>query len=677
MNRDSLTNIASRIFQPLRRRFHPRVTEATGLVLLATVVGVGSGLGAVVFRWLIGHAHEFFFDGGKQVLGALGPYYVILIPAAGGLLVGPLVYFLAREAKGHGVPEVMLAVSLKGGRIRPRVAVVKSLASAICIGSGGSVGREGPIVQIASTIGSSLGQVLKLSGDKTRLLVACGAAGGIAATFNAPVAGVFFALEVILRDFTSRSFGNVVISSVTAIAVSRGFLGSSPAFLTPQYTMVSAAELPLYVGLGILAGIAAVVFVRTLYAFEDAFDRWRFPEYVKPVVGGLAVGVIGVWLPQVFGVGYDTIDLALQGKLVLSTTAILLLAKLLATSLTLGSGGSGGVFAPSLFAGSMLGATYGQFVHRWMPNTTAGPGAYSLVGMGAMFAGAAHAPITAVVILFEMTADYRIILPLMTAVVVSTLVAQLISRESIYTLKLRRRGIDISSPRHYDIPESISVDEVMTRGFATVRSDVHLAELIEMFATSSHHGFPVVDGLNRLVGIVTLADVERAELSAQANLKVSDIATTTVLTCFPDQSVGQVLHEFGAQDHGRIPVVSRNDPSQLVGVLRRSDIVKAYARSAGEKNELDGRVRNIRITAPGTRAVVFRLDPHSNWVGKRLSELGMPQGSLIVAIERGAESVLPRGAAELQSGDLLTVLADAGLADKIRADAVRSAGNPD
>lgn len=676
MNRADLANRASRVFQPKSWRLHPRVSEATGVVLLAALVGVGSGLGAVVFRWLIGHAHDFFFDGGKQVLGALGPYYVILIPAAGGLLVGPIVYFLAREAKGHGVPEVMLAVSLQGGRIRPRVAVVKSLASAICIGSGGSVGREGPIVQIASTIGSSLGQALKLPGEKTRMLVACGAAGGIAATFNAPVAGVFFALEVILRDFTTRSFGNVVVSSVTAIAVSRGFLGNTPAFLTPQYNMVSAGELPLYLGLGILAGVVAFAFVRTLYAFEDAFDGWRFPEYIKPVVGGLAVGLIGVWFPQVFGVGYDTIDLALQGKLVLSLTAILLVAKLLATSLTLGSGGSGGVFAPSLFIGSMLGGTYGQFVHRWFPSFTASAGAYSLVGMGAVFAGAAHAPITAVVILFEMTGDYRIILPLMTAVVVSTLVAELISRESIYTLKLRRRGIDISSPRHYDILDSISVDEVMTRGFDTVRSDLDLTELIEMFTSSSHHGFPVVDGADRLVGIVTLADVEKAALGDQTNLKVGNVATTAVLTCFPDQTVGQVLHEFGARDHGRIPVVSRTDPSQLVGVLRRSDIVRAYGRTTGERNELDGRVQNIRISAPGTRALVFRLAPDSHWVGKQLSELGMPQGSLVVAIERGAESVLPRAATKLQSGDLLTVLADAGLADKIRADAVRIAERP-
>jgi CIC family chloride channel protein len=660
--------------RPADWKIHPHVSEATGLILLAVVVGIGSGLGAVVFRWLIGQAQWLFFGAGHQVLAALGPYYVIFIPAAGGLLVGLLVYYLAREAKGHGVPEVMLAVSLQSGRIRPRVAIVKSLASAICIGSGGSVGREGPIVQIASTIGSTLGQLLKLSGEKTRLLVACGAAGGIAATFNAPIAGVFFALEVILRDFATRSFGTVVISAVSAIAVSRGFMGDNPAFQTPQYNLIGAGELPLYLVLGILAGVVAVGFVRMLYAFEDFFDAWRFPEFIKPVVGGLVVGTIGIWYPQVFGVGYGTIDLALQGKLVLSVTAILLVAKLLATSLTLGSGGSGGVFAPSLFVGSMLGATFGDIVHRWWPNSTGGAGAYALVGMGAVFAGAAHAPITAVLILFEMTGDYRIILPLMTAIVVSTLVSQWISRESIYTLKLRRRGIDITSPRHYDVLDSIAVDEVMTREYTSVREDLTVAELVEQFAASTHHGFPVVDAEDRLVGIVTLADIESVDLDEKPDLTVGDVATKSILTCYPDETVGQVLHEFGARDHGRIPVVSRSDSTRLVGLLRRSDIVRAYARTTGEKTDLDGRVRNIRISAPGARAVAFRLHQDSPWAGKRLSELALPAGSLVVAIERETQSVLPRGATELRPGDLLTVLASSELADKIRAEAESPAG---
>jgi len=662
----------TRLFERLRqtvRRKRPHGSEATGLVLLAIVVGTGSGLGAVIFRWLIGQAQALFFGGGHHILAALGPYDVILIPATGGLLVGLLVYFFAREAKGHGVPEVMLAVSLQSGRIRPRVAVVKSLASAICIGSGGSVGREGPIVQIASTIGSTLGQFLKLSGEKTRLLVACGAAGGIAATFNAPIAGVFFALEVILRDFATRSFGTVVISAVSAIAVSRGFMGDKPAFQTPQYNLVGAQELPLYFVLGIVAGVVAVGFVRMLYAFEDFFDAWRFPEYVKPVAGGLLVGTIGVWYPQVFGVGYGTIDLALQGKLVLATTAILLVLKLLATSLTLGSGGSGGVFAPSLFLGSMLGATFGDIVHRWWPNATGGPGGYALVGMGAVFAGSAHAPITAVLILFEMTGDYRIILPLMTAIVVSTLVSQWISSESIYTLKLRRRGIDITSPRHYDVLDSIAVDEVMTREFTTVATDMTVADLVELFANSSHHGFPVVDAADRLVGIVTLADLVDVELDDKPNLTVDDVATKSIMTCYPDETVGRVLHEFGARDHGRIPVVDRADSSKLVGLLRRSDIVRAYARTATEKTNLAGRMRNISISAPGAKAVVFRLGKNSPWAGKRLAELNLPEGSLVVAIERETQSVLPRGSTELRVGDLLTVLAKAELADNIRSEA--------
>ncbi len=357
-----------------------------------------------------------------------------------------MTYYLAREAKGHGVPEVMLAVATFGGKIRARVAVVKSLASAVCIGSGGSAGREGPIVQIGSSLGSSLGQLLRLPESRIRLLVACGAAGGISATFNAPIAGVLFAMEVILREFTANSFAFVVFSSVTACAVSRSLLGNYPSFLIPEYRLVSVWELPLYLGLGLLAGIVSVGFIKSLYGVEDIFERWHFREYLKPVAGGLAIGVMGVFFPQVFGVGYGPqptggpggLDLVLVGKIGLGMAALLCVLKVLATSFTIGSGGSGGVFAPSLFIGAMLGGAVGQVVHGLWPGMTAGPGAYAVVGMGAVFAGAARAPITAVIILFEMTGDYRIILPLMTAVVGASLLAQHLSRDTIYTLKIRR-----------------------------------------------------------------------------------------------------------------------------------------------------------------------------------------------------------------------------------------------
>ena len=319
-----------RLARRIRRLLdHWQPPETGVLIATALIIGLGGGLGAVIFRWLIDTFTYIFFDKMQGWLGFMGSAYVIVVPAIGGLFVGPMIYFFAREAKGHGVPEVMEAVALRGGRIRPAVVVVKSLASSLCIGSGGSVGREGPIVQIGSALGSTIGQLLKLSDERIRNLVACGAAAGIAATFNAPIAGVIFALEVILGEFSVGYFSTVVISSVTASVVGRIAFGDIPAFVVPQYALVSPWELPLYVLLGVLTGLVALLFVRTLYWFEDSFDAWRFPEYVKPAVGGLLVGAVGFYFPQVFGVGYSAIEGALLGEMLLSTMGLLILIKIL------------------------------------------------------------------------------------------------------------------------------------------------------------------------------------------------------------------------------------------------------------------------------------------------------------------------------------------------------------
>ena len=407
---------------------HPlqwRLLDADSSVMLVTslIVGIGAGLGAVLFRRLIDWIHNFAYNDIAGILAEWYPLHLIVIPALGGAIVGPLVYYFAREAKGHGVPEVMEALELRGGKIRPRVVVVKSLASSVCIASGGSVGREGPIAQIGSALGSLIGQLLKLSEDRVRTLVACGAAGGIAATFNAPIAGAVFALEVLLRRFGSVYFGAVVISAVTADVIAHYFEGDSRTFLTPEYTMQSPWELLLYTLMGFIAALAAVGFSRLLYFSEDIWGLIRIPEPAKPLLGGILLGLLGIisyqidGFPRVFGVGYETIENTLFSQLTLQVTFGLLLLKLVATTLTLGSGGSGGIFAPSLFMGAMLGASFGQIAHTIFPEIVAPSGAYALVGMAAFFGGAAHAPITAILILFEMTGDYQIILPLMLSTV--------------------------------------------------------------------------------------------------------------------------------------------------------------------------------------------------------------------------------------------------------------------
>jgi CIC family chloride channel protein len=563
----------------------------TGLTL-AIVVGAVAGLGAVGFRWLIGAVQTLFFSNGAEYLGFMGPYYIILLPAVGGLIVGLLVRYGAREAKGHGVPEVMEAAALRGGRIRPRVSLVKALASSICIGSGGSVGREGPIVQIGSSFGSTIGQWLGLSDDWVRVLLACGAAGGISATFNTPIGGVFFAMELILGRFVTTKFGYVVISSVMADFVAHIFLGSSPSFDIIPYEMVSYWEVLSYAALGIAAALAATLFIRVLYKMEDLFDAWHIPEFIKPAIGGLGIGLIGLYSYDLFGVGYGnvfwvstmSVDQALLGEIALSSLAILLVLKIVATSLTLGSGGSGGVFAPSLFIGAMLGGALGTVAHMLFPSYIAPSGAYAMVGMAAVFAGATRAPFTAIIMLFEMTRNYTIILPLMIAVVISTVISRALNRETIYTLKLVRRGVDLRQITRASPLREVTVEEAMTWDFPTVPPTMPIRELMTKLRRTGHHGFPVVNEKDELVGVVTIADVEAAMAQESPSaLTVKDIASKSVVVAYPDEFIHDVLVKLGTRDVGRIPVVERKNPKRLLGVLRRHDVLTAYSKLISRK----------------------------------------------------------------------------------------------
>lgn len=649
----------------LVRFFHE--SNTSGPVLLALLVGVGGGLGAIAFRWLIANMGDLFFGSDALLKPYLGRYWVVLVPGAGGVVVGLLVHFFAREAKGHGVPEVMLAVGVHGGRIRPRVALVKALASSVCIGSGGSAGREGPIVQIGSALGSSLAQALRLSASRTRLLVACGAAAGISATFNAPIAGVLFALEVILREFSARYFGLVVLASVAATAVSQHVLGDYPAFRSPQYALQSAWELPLYFALGIVAALVAAAFVRLLYAVEDLADAWTFPDYLKPGVGGLLVGLMGVWYPQVFGVGYPAIDLALWEKMALGTAAALVAFKLLATSFTIGSGGSGGVFAPSLFVGAMAGSAFGQAVHTWFPEVTAHSGAYALVGMAAVFAGAAHAPITSVLILFEMTRDYRIILPLMIAVVVSSIISQRISRESIYTLKLLRRGIDLARTALGNPLAGVPVSRAMVTDTEPVPRSMPVRDLIGRLDPVAHHALPVVDDEGRLAGIVSVTDVAEAAVEDEPDLVAGDIATGEPVTCFPDEPLSEALQRMAAREVGQLPVVDRLDPTRLLGMLRRPEIIRAYGQATQEQSALQARLDRMRVEMPGARFIEMCLLEESPAVGRSLIELQLPRESILVAVERDGRTLFPHGSTELRVGDRVVAFAAARAEGAVRA----------
>jgi CIC family chloride channel protein len=437
---DWILQLKKRVARLLRLRssFLP---EENQLIVLAIAVGVLTGFGSVGFIKVLHAVTDFARGRVESGLGLFfGPADIVLLPALGGLIVGPIIYHFAREARGHGVPEVMTALATAGGRIRPRVVLVKIAASATTIGFGGTAGREGPMIQIGSAIGSAVGQLSQLPTRHIRTLVACGAAGGVAATFNAPIAGAIFSMEVLMGRLAG-DFLLVMLTSLTSTFVARAYLGNYPAFVAPAYELVSPAELPLYFGLGVIAGFAALLYVRLLYRSEDWFEAWRFPEWLKPAVGGLMVGVLLRYFPEIYGAGFPAMEAALWVRFSWGLLIGLFFAELLGNIFTLGSGGSGGVFAPSLYMGAMLGGAYGTAVHALFPDATGGSGAYAMVGMAAFFAAAAKAPTTSILILFEMTNDYRIILPLMAATVGSVTLSNRFMAHSIYTLKLHLRGI--------------------------------------------------------------------------------------------------------------------------------------------------------------------------------------------------------------------------------------------
>lgn len=547
----------------------------------SVLVGIGGGVGAVLFRWLINFFKVFFFETVPSILFFLGHYSVIFIPAIGALFFGPLIYYFAREAKGHGVPEVMEAMEFRGGRIRPVVVVVKSLASSLCIGSGGSVGREGPIVQIGSAIGSTLGQVFRLSDERTKNLVACGAAAGIAATFNAPIGGLFFALEVILRDFSMRRLSNVVIAAVTANVIAKIFLGNEVFISAPPYSINSPVELVFYVCMGLLFVPFCMVFIRSIYKFEDLFENLKYHELYKPLIGGLLLGLVGFFFPQVFGVGYGNIEGAVHATMALKLLLILIPLKLLAVCLTLGSGGSGGVFAPSLVLGALLGGAFGTVLSYIFPNMGIEPGAYALVGMAAFFAGTAHAPMTAFLIIFELTGDYLIILPLMLAVVITTLISERAHPASIYTLKLLRRGININKEMIHDILESIRVKDILGKETSSVRPSASIDEITSVVEKENRGTITVVDGEGVFRGIITLGEIITLLKNKDTlmHLIVAEDLVKEVPCLEESESLKEALSKFVESGSDVLPVLRGvEDKKKLVGVILKHDILSAYRR---------------------------------------------------------------------------------------------------
>lgn len=560
---------ADRALAALRR------TQA-GMLLPVLLVGAGAGLGAVGFRWLIElftrvfSGHDDYSDAGHAAnpyVPWLGPYFVLLAPVVAGAIYGPLVYRYAKEARGHGVPEVMYAVARQGGRIPPRVAVVKSLASALCIGGGGSVGREGPIVQIGSALGSTAGSILRMGEDRMRVLVACGAAGGIAATFNAPLAGVFFAMELILRDFSARGFGMVVISSVTASVIGRAALGNETFLDLTPVGVDHVAAYALYVLLGAAAGAVGVLFIKVLYGVEDLCDAlWHGPEWLRPAAGGVLLGGILLALPEMYGVGYPVLGKAAVGGYAIGFLLVLLVGKIIACSVTIGIGGSGGVFAPSLFVGAMLGSAFGQTMGHLAPGVTGSAMTYAVIGMGAVFAGSARAPITAVVIIYELTGEYGLILPLMAAIAVATGVSHALSRDTVYTAKLRRRGVDLDLTG----PAAVEVRTAMGPPPTPLAPGTGLREAVTAMIEADAGRLPVVDAHGRYEGSVGALALARALQEGRPEGDTIEAVRDYPPALFGGQSLEEALPLLAASDGDGLPVLDEDRHHLLGWVSHRS-----------------------------------------------------------------------------------------------------------
>ncbi len=662
-----------------------RVSPPEGLLLLvlAVIIGASTGCAAVFFIHLIDVIQNGAYTSISLFFPFIGVWSYVLVPVAGALLVGPLIAWFAREAKGHGVPEVMQALVMRGGRIRPRVALAKITASALCIGTGGSAGREGPIVQVGAALGSVTGQVLHLSDERIKNLVSCGAAAGIAATFNAPIAGVAFAIEVLMSELQVRMFGNVVISAVSASIISQMFLGDRPAFSVPSFTLESPLSLLFFLLLGLVSALAGIMFIRMLGWFEEKFDSWRFPLALKPAAGAVLLGLLGVLylrlsgvdfttiignqseknllehIPHLYGSGFAFIEEALHGQVNMSLLVLLVFLKPLATSFTLGSGNSGGVFAPSLFTGAMLGGAMGV-VFNWLHPGLAGPtGAYALVGMAAVFAATARAPLTAMLIVFEMSNDYSMILPLMVAAVTASYLAQTLYPESIYTWKLTRRGIRFSQGRDMDIMQSVHVGEVMNTSPLTIFEDESLAELYRKFQKTNFLGFPVVDKEGLLTGIVTLQDMEKIlshETLKLRSLRVQDVAVADPITVYADEPIWTAIQKMAPRDLARLPVVSREGKGQLRGLISRSDILRAYDVGIVRKQreQLLDDTSSLREDKVND-FLEFMITAGDQGVHRQLKTLALPRSVNVVSVKRKEILLIPKGDTSFEPGDIITL----------------------
>ena len=569
--------------------------------ILAAITGACTAILTWIFistsEWIQG---LFYGDSLVQnsFIGSDREWLIIFVPALGGLIAGLIIEYWSKEAKGAGVPIVMEAVAFNEARLSAKKGIAKGVASAVCIGTGMSLGRVGPMVVISSTVGSEIGQRTGKTVDETRTIVGCGAASAITTAFNAPLGGVLFAIELILAELRTKSFIPIVVAAVIATTVGRSLTGDVAAFDSiPSYKLGSPVEYPFYIILGLITGFAASIFIKLLSLVEVNIEKLDIiPVPMRTCLGGLFVGIIALSFPHILGNGFDVtsdlisldsengelikgdsfdkidIESSISGLIIFIISIMAL--KIIATSVSIGSGGSGGIFTPSLFIGAAIGAGMGLVLYDM--DIIGHPGAFALVGMAAFVASTTRATLTAIVLLFEMTASYEIILPLMLSCVVADAVCYVFSENSIYTSKLARRGINIDLGAGQDLMRMIRVKEAMSNEVMTIKPDKPLEIALQMIEDTGHMSLPVVDDDGKLYGIITWTDIHTAALNHERHLTVRDYCVTDLITVNPEDTLDRALDCLGAREISHLPVVNKRQKDTLIGIITKGDIIKAY-----------------------------------------------------------------------------------------------------
>ncbi len=665
-NRLSSVRVSGLFRKFARSAYFPRFSEGSPLLTLALAVGLTSGIGVWLFREGIDIFQRLFREGlADEVLAPwFGPLSIVIALGIAGLLVGGLMQRFVGEERHHGVAGIMEAVTLGGGRLRYRRMPAKALASAMSLGAGASLGPEDPSVQIGANLGSFFGQRLHLSEEQVRLLVGAGSASAIAAAFKAPIAGVFFALEVILNgEFSTASFGIVVLAAVVSSVFTQAVESAGAEMGILNYTMGSPLEIPFYVLLGLVMGPIAALFIRAVYWQHDLWHRYvHLSRPFKTALAGVLVGLVAIALPDILGTGRETMNVVLNGTDTKYTFALLValgLAKFVMTTVSLGGGFVGGVFAPTLFIGTMLGGAFGRAVNLvGAPGATGDPQSYAIAGMAAMMAGVVRAPITAVLLVFELTNDYRLILPIMLTAVICVYVAEHIEPHGVYALGLLRKGIRLPQGRDVDVMQTVTVAEVMTAPAPTIVETASLVELRDSLRAHNARSMCVVDGDGRLVGVVTLADLQRAyESGSSAALRVADILTREMIIAHPDDLLWKAIRSMGTHNIGQLPVVTR-DTQDLLGLLRRQDVMRAYNVAIARKRKEQHLSEQIRLhTLTGAHVFELPVTEGSPAANKRIREIHWPIEATVASVRRAERLIVPHGETELRAGDWLTIVA--------------------